>query len=98
MAVSPDGRYAFALVFGASNEDNADPVFYRQPDVVVVDIRSAKRVSKPLCSSTESFSELRPGSLLEPNRLTHRNAKMEKLQLYFRLLPLENVCLTCHRG
>jgi hypothetical protein len=42
LAVSPDGRYAFALVYGASG------AFFTQANLVVVDIRSAhsKRVRR----------------------------------------------------
>ena len=38
LALSPDGKYAFALVYGTSG------AFFTQANVVVVDIRTAKKV------------------------------------------------------
>ena len=38
LTVTPDGKYAFAMVFGG------DFTYYEHPYVVVVDIRKAKRV------------------------------------------------------
>ncbi len=38
LTVSPDGKYAFAMVFGG------DPAYYHKPYIVVVDIHEAKRV------------------------------------------------------
>lgn len=45
LTVSPDGRFALALVFGAK------PAFFSQANVVVVDIHSARRVSLVCCGT-----------------------------------------------
>ena len=44
LAVSPDGKYAFALVYGNS------PAFYAEANLVVVDIHNSKRV-RAACQS-----------------------------------------------